>query len=240
MESEIVIKDNMELITYKSFTQRLIEIWRESYHENYFCEIFIPFLKMCCINDTKLVPVFNDRATGSKTVNDTDYKKRMKIICADKGNGQYVVPDYIFVPSSYTFFKPEKPYLMVETKKPVLLKDGECYRNLKDSIEKYKDELDAEINASAKGYLLYTDGITWMFLKHEDNKIVESKEYPTITLADKSGSYYKANYITFKKGIKRSEHSNMGEEASGIEIVPEEWNKLQEQIKKLLGDIVNK
>ncbi len=238
MEKDFIIADNGELITFTSFMQRLIEIWRDCSNENYLCEIFIPFLKMCCIEGTKIVPVFDDRAMGPKPKNETDHKKHMKTIGADKGDGEYIVPDYIFVPADYTYFNSKKPYLMVEAKAPAFLKDGKCYRDLEDSIQYNKIEIDAEIEACNKGYVLYTDGITWMFLKHEGNKIVESKDYPTIRLVNKFEPYHKTKYIELKKETKHIDLSFMGAGIFDIETDPKEWNKLQEQIKKLLREIL--
>ena len=61
------------------------------------------------------------------------------------------------------------PYLMVETKKPIILKDGVHYAALENFIAANKAELSSEINAFNRGYVLFTDGITWMFLMMNDN-----------------------------------------------------------------------
>ena len=113
---------------------RLFEIINDCNHENYLGEVIIPFLRSCCIEETKIVPVYDDRASGPKTDNETEIKKRMKTICAPKEDGGYAVPDYIFVPKEYSFGNPKTPYLMVETKKPILWKNGIYYVDLKNQI----------------------------------------------------------------------------------------------------------
>ena len=77
------------------------------------------------------------------------------------------------------------PYLMVETKKPAILDDGIHYRDLSDYISENESEIRAEINAFNRGYVLFTDGLTWMFLTIVDDQIVESPKYETIRLIDK-------------------------------------------------------
>lgn len=234
---EYSVANNDELITFKSFMQRLFEIVRDCGHEHYLCEIFIPFLKMCCIENTKLVPIFDDRATGPSTQNETDYKIRMKTICAKSDNNKNVVPDYIFVPSDYSFKNPKKPYLMVETKKPSFLNDGKYYADLENSIKKNENEIAAEITANNRNIVLYTDGITWMFLALKEGKIV--KKYPTICLVDKYELYRKTKRIKLKKEIKPIDLRFMGEGVFYNETEPEEWKTLKEQIKSLLDEIIS-
>lgn len=44
---DINIVTNNELITFKSFIERLFELHCECNHEHYLSEIFIPFFRMC-------------------------------------------------------------------------------------------------------------------------------------------------------------------------------------------------
>ncbi len=165
----------------------------------------------------------------------------MTTICAKKNDDEYVVPDYIFVPSEYSFKNPINPYLMVETKKPIILKDGVHYAALENFIAANKAELSSEINAFNRGYVLFTDGITWMFLMMNDNnEIVESPEYETVCLVDKFESYYKTNKIKVKHQSKQIDLSYMGLDKFSVETDPEEWNKLKTQIRKLLEEIRSK
>ena len=151
----------------------------------------------------------------------------MKIICAEKNKGEYVVPDYIYVSLDYSFNNPKKPYLMIETKNPILI--NYYYRDLKDFISNNYDELKAEIEAC--GYVIFTDGITWMFLKlNNDGKIIESEDYKTIRLVNKFESYYKTNRISIRRDIKQLNLDFMGEGVFDIQKEPDEWNNLKEQI----------
>lgn len=232
-----IIVGNEECISFDYYINRLFEIIYECNHENYMGEVIIPLLRSCCIENTKIVPVYDDRATGPKTENETEIKKRMKTICAPKENGEYAVPDYIFVPKEYSFWKPMKPYLMVEAKKPTLLKDGIYYRDLKDQLLENKQQLEAEIQAFGRGYVVFTDGITWMFLKIENNEIIESKDYKTIRLVNLLDGYYKANKISIKKDARQVDLSFIGADIYDVDVEPKEWEELKETIKTLLEEI---
>lgn len=76
-----IIADNEECISFDYFMNRLFEIINDCNHENYLGEVIIPFLRSCCIEETKIVPVYDDQASGPKTDNETEIKKRMKTIC---------------------------------------------------------------------------------------------------------------------------------------------------------------
>lgn len=220
---DIDIVTNNELITFESFIKRLFELHYECNHEHYLSEIFMPFFRMCSAENTKIVPIFDDRGCGPRTENETKSKQRMKTICApNKENGKYVVPDYIYVPLDYSFDNPKKAYLMIETKNPILIRDGNYYRDLCDYISEYYHELKAEIETC--GYVIFTDGLTWMFLEMNRGKITESEEYKTIRLVNKFESYHKTNRISVKYDIG----------ISGVEEEPAEWNELKQRINQLL------
>ena len=233
-----IIADNEECISFDYFMNRLFEIINDCNHENYLDEVIIPFLRSCCIEDTKIVPVYDDRASGPKTDNETEIKKRMKTICAPKEDGGYAVPDYIFVPKEYSFGNPKTPYLMVETKKPILWKNGIYYVDLKNQIPENKQQLEAEIKAFGRGYVIFTDGITWMFLKIENDEIIESEEYKTIRLVNLLSSYYSANKISVKKDTRKIDLSIIGAGTSEVEVEPKEWIELKEIIQSLLEKCV--
>lgn len=184
------------MISYKNYIKRFFEIERECGHENYLCEILIPFLRACCPEGVKIVPVFDDRKTGPKTDNITELKRRFDFICAKKKTGKYVVPDYIFVDEEYSFFTPRQPYLMVEAKWPRFLKDGKCYLNLTKRIKEFETELKPEIEAFNIGAVLFTDGITWMILALKDGCIIEKEGYKTKRLfkLSEDETYYRTNY----------------------------------------------
>lgn len=194
---------------------------------------------MCGTENTKVVPIFDDRACGPEPKDQTEYQKRMKTICAEnKKNGEYVVPDYIYVPKEYSVNNPLKPFLMIETKKPKFLEEGLYYRDLSDYIEDYRDELKAEIESC--DYVIFTDGITWMFLEFKDDKIIESVDYPTIRLVNQFESYYKTNRISKKTETKTIDLSCIGEDVYEVEAEPREWETLKQRVNDLLTHISSK
>lgn len=219
--NDLEIVANEEEISFKRFMDRLFEIYRDCNQEVYYSEIFIPFLRMCAPTSIKIVPTYNDRKTGPKAEKCTDNEARMKTISAPKEDGSYVVPDFIYVPEAYTFEKPCKPILMVETKLPVFLKEGNCYRPLEAYLgdKRICSELKAEINAC--GHVIFTDGITWMFLKLDSNENIEKMCEP-IKLVEEHEPYYKTYYITRKTNQKQ------------VDLEPEEWNKLKGCIRDLV------
>lgn len=209
---------NANLVSYDIYIKRLLEIQKDCNREQYLAEVMIPVLKMCCLEGQKIIPVYDDRATGRKTENETECKRRMKTICALKEDGGYVVPDYIFVEQDYSYDNPKKPVLMIETKNPIII-NGERYRKLEDSIANYESELYEEIKAC--GCLIYTDGITWMFLEIEDDKIIESKKYKKVCL------------------INLHEKINKVYSFSTLSVTTE-WKQLLHNIRLLLENLCNK
>jgi len=202
------MKEANKEITYSQYINRLDELLRDCLREEYLAEIFIPFLRMCCPEGVKIIPIFDDRKSGPKTDNETAFKERMKKICALREDGSsYIVPDYIFVSEEYTVSNPVKPYLMVETKMPRTLKDGKCYRPLKDllSERKINDELNTEIKSC--GIVIFTDGISWMFLtQNENGELMSLPGYNTISFVTLKGEYYKTHYAPFKKMTRNGEN----------------------------------
>lgn len=232
----IDIVTNDELITFNSFMKRLFELHIECRHESYLSEIFMPFFQMCSTENMKIVPVFDDRQCGPRTENETASKKRMETISARKAEGGYIVPDYIYVPLDYSFDEPKKPYLMIETKNPVLVKKEDWYyRDLSDFIEENYNELKTEIRAC--GYVIFTDGITWMFLEMKNDKIMESEKYKTIRLVSTSEPYYKTKRISVREGTIKVDLNFMGAGVFYVEAKPAQWNELKQRIRKLLTDL---
>lgn len=229
------IVSNAEKISYLDFITRLTEIHRDCNHEHYLSEVFIPFFQMCCSEKLKIVPIYDDRSCGPRTENQTKSKKRMHTICAPKGDDEYVVPDYIFVTKSYSFSNPIKPLLMVETKNPVFIKDETVYRKLSDFVVDNKSELLAEISSCK--YVIFTDGITWMFLEERDGEIIESNKYPSITLVDFHQAYYKTNYVTQKEKRISVDLSILDLGLQQVIVEPDEWGKLKEQISAMLHEL---
>ncbi len=156
----------------------------------------------------------------------------MRTICAPKDD-EYVVPDYIFVPKDYSFSNPIKPLLMVETKNPAIIKDETCYQKLSDFVDTNKSELLAEIRACK--YVIFTDGITWMFLEERDGEIKE--KYPSITLVDFHQAYYNTNYVTRKQKRISVDLSILGLGQQQVILEPDEWGKLKAQISSMLREL---
>lgn len=229
---QIVTTD--EEISFEKYMDRLYEISHDCNQEVYYSEIFMPFLRMCCTKDTKIIPVYNDRNSGPQSDNRSLNKERMRIICASNENGGYIVPDFIFVPKEYSFSNPCKPYLMVETKCPIFLKEARYYRDLEDFIRDNKRELTAEIKSC--GCVIFTDGITWMFLVlNERNEIAEHSDFEAIRLVEQYENYYKTRRSKRKVDMKQIDLSVIN--SSGIvdiEVEPQEWNKLKTTIKTLV------
>lgn len=194
---------------------RLFEICNDCNHENYLSEIFIPLFRMCCCDNTKIVPVFDDRKTGPKTENETEAKNRIKTICALKEDGDYVVPDYLYVTKEYSFYSPEKPILMIETKKPLITykKDKSAYY-CELSISDYEQQLLAEVRNCEP--VIFTDGITWMFLKEENGCVTCDSRFGTISLLNLGDDYYNYRKIV-----------NASEVISG-------WDELKKRINQIL------
>lgn len=167
-------------ITFNEYKDLLNEIMLISPKEQYLHEIFMPVLRMSCPEGVVVVPVFDDRNTGRKSVSEkvVCHKNHMTNISAVNGNKR-AVPDYIFMPAEYTYknscnmdMKDKlKPIVMVETKLPKITKNGK-YVPLSKELNKYKSELEAEYDA-CNGNLIFTDGIMWIF-KSKDTKLEDA------------------------------------------------------------------
>ena len=234
-DNELKIVTSDEEITFSQYMNRLNELLRDCLREEYLAEIFIPFVRMCCPEGVKIIPIYDDRRSGPKTDNETVFKDRMKKICALKDDGSYTVPDYIFVSEEYTVSNPIKPYLMVETKMPRTLKDGKYYRPLHDSLNdiKIKDELISEIKFC--GIVIYTDGIYWMFLTLNDKgEVMSLPGYETISLVTLKDKYYSTYYATIKEDVKHCDLSEIGLGEFDVITEPKEWKELKKSINRLL------
>ncbi|MGF0017375.1 hypothetical protein [Sporofaciens sp. SGI.106] len=247
LQNDYEIVANDETISFDHYIKRLFEICNDCNREVYLSEILLPLLSMCCPKGIKVVPVFDDRKVGKNTEEDTDSKRRMSIICAHYGTDSYVVPDFIFVPLEYSFINPCKPYLMVETKLPSFPKYKRDLKKLyncplEDTVNKFKDsELLPEINACDCNLVLYTDGITWMFLEHSQNEI--KNKYDTIKFVNQYEYHAKRHTgrrIDTKRVYKQIDLSfwDPSLKTCEIETQPDEWNQLKEQITKILKEIL--
>ena len=82
---------------------------------------------------------------------------------------------------------------MVETKMPQTLRDVNYYRPLQDTLKKADIVSELRVEIKSCGTVIYTDGITWMFLCLDKNdEIVERDKFETICLVDlnKKKKYY--------------------------------------------------
>lgn len=235
MDFEIISDENL---SFEEYYNMLIDIVRDTAHEAYMMEVILPLLRMCCVDGIKVVPVFDDRAVGRKTEEESFVKKRMKTISAPSGTS-YVVPDYIFVPKDYSYHNPMKPLLMVETKFPNMkIKDDSLqYVYLSDSIPENYSQIEAEIDACK--YVVFTDGFTWMFLtKDKNGKITESQNYPSISLLRKGKRNWKIYKARKKISFKLIDLKYMGEGKKVVSGNPPEWEKIPIVIKRLLEKLI--
>ena len=235
MDFEIISDENL---SFEEYYNMLIDIVRDTAHEAYMMEVILPLLRMCCVNEIKVVPVFDDRAVGRKTNKERKVLDRMKTISAPNGSS-YVVPDYIFVPKDYSYHNPMKPLLMVETKLPNMkIKDDSLqYVYLSDSIPENYSQIEAEIDACK--YVVFTDGFTWMFLtKDKNGKITESQNYPSISLLKKGKRNWKIYKARKKISFKLIDLKYMGEGKKVVSGNPPEWGKIPIVIKRLLEKLI--
>lgn len=230
--------ENKEEITLEYFIQRLFELYTDCNREEYYAEVFVPFFRMCCPDSSKIIPMYDDRKSGKKTDIETNATKRMKTICAVKKNGKYVVPDFIYVPNEYSYANPCKPYVMIETKSPVFLKDGKYYRPLDCWIDKETiPEITAEINAC--GTLIFTDGITWKFLSlNKNKKIIENPEYKQIELikVNYDDKYYKTRRVSARENNVKGNLQLIDTllESENWDLQKTAWIDLKEKIRQLV------
>lgn len=235
--NEIEIVTNKDELSFCKYIERLQELMRDCSREEYLSEIFMPFLRMCCTDNSKIIPVFDDRKCGKQTENETEFSERMKKICAMREDGEsYVVPDYIFVHNDYTYKNPRKPYFMVETKMPTILKEGERYRPLKDKISENEEQLKVEINSC--GIVIFTDGYTWMFLELDDSGKIVNK-HDSICLLKLGNKYYSTFNAEIKKEIREVDLSVIGLGIVDIEDEPIEWEQLKTLIYQLIEEKEN-
>lgn len=239
---DLQIVTNNEEISFNQYMERLKEIYRDCNQEVYYSEILMPLFRMCCPDGIKIVPVYDDRHTGKKDASKcseeekSSARKRMETICAKGEDDKYIVPDFIFVPDSYTFDNPIKPVIMVETKKPIFLKDGAYY----GGVEKYLNDskINAQLVAEARacdGKLIFTDGITWMILEIKANGDIGQATDPICFLEKYEGYYYKTQRSDTKYIEKRINLEILGQEGEAcVKAEPNEWEMLKSEIRDLI------
>lgn len=238
--------DPLRLIGYEDYFNILFDEILKDYpsREEYMTEIILPFLRRCCPEGAKLIPIYADRNVGRKKIND-----RMKTICAPDSNDGYVVPDYIYVPSDYSYSNPVKPLVMVELKKPDFEYDDSgklvSYRDVLDYLNGHKnmqEEVRTEIKACK--IVILTDGLTWAFLELKGGKIVESKKYPTIHLLN----VYDKEYVNPKtRRTHKKYYCVKGSSIIGCKLKYDAdstdfsgWDKLENQISNLVLNTMKK
>lgn len=238
MGFEIIGEKSM--ISFESYCNKLLEIHRDCRREEYMSEAILPLLRMCCPAGVKVVPVFDDRAVGKKSKDETARTRVMKAIGAQKPNNNgYVVPDYIFVPDNYSYDAPKSPFLMVETKLPNIIEkeDGSLLYadDLSRRFKSYKSELSAEIKAC--GCVIFTDGFSWMFLEERDGNIIQSEQYKTICLLNREVYRQKIEKASLKAEKKHMDLSFIGGGAAETKHSPKEWENIPSTIEKLIIEL---
>lgn len=153
-------------MNFDEYWKQLWIIKRDYDVEQYYDEILRPLFREAIenIDSVKVIPTFDTRTHNSS-------KRKTQYGCVANVNGNFVWPDYVFVPENYCNEKPVPPYLNVEFKRPNIVKTSEGQLRyekfgLKKVIEKNRSEIEGELR---KCPLILTDGITWFFLGREFN-----------------------------------------------------------------------
>ena len=202
-------------IDYFTYVQEIETVYRDSRWEAYYDLAIIPLLRMCCYKGTKIVPTHETRNSGrprSKTKK--HFIETYSIV--DENGKRCGIPDYVIVPSSSTYDIPQKAYLTIEFKLPKILP----HDYIEERPEKYKMELIHQLEYCE--YCIFTDGVTWHFLKKTvDNTLKE--ELSAIKLYDEKSRSWKVD--------ERKIHSD----SETNEIHPQEWSDLKESIRKFIS-----
>lgn len=154
--------------SYKKYISSIISVYTDERLEVYYYPILKKFLSTICFCDAKVVSVFDNKKVDGVHAN-------RKSIYTNEGGLQ----DIIIVPNSYTYEKPEKPFITVEAKRPDIdIKDGIIKRYNKLKVKNNKSQLYEQFQKI--NYIIFTDFITWYLLKYENRDILIEKEISLI------------------------------------------------------------
>lgn len=162
----------MRPISYDEYKEEIIRIYRDLRREGYYYNILISLFEECITCDIKVIPVYLN----------TGYKEDAikKVHDRSKYADSHSLQDMIIVPKQYEYENTTAPYISIEVKKPMIsLRNGEIetYEQVDANSDKNRKQLCSEFKHCK--YIIFTDCITWYFLKADD-KIYE----PDICLID--------------------------------------------------------
>lgn len=183
-------------MTFDEYWNLLWNIKTDSDVEQYYDELLRPFFKEAIqeTKNVKVIPTFDTR----------NHTKSNKYECITGSVDKLVWPDYIFVPNQYTHDAPVSPYIKVEFKTPqITSKNGQL---LYFPINKLSDKFYYEIlSESSEVPLIFTDGITWLFLRKSTDvdKIKSLEDIKTISLIVKKQKYYNGYYAVLSQQIDK-------------------------------------
>lgn len=150
-----------QAITYDEYKEEIIRIYRDLRREGYYYNLLTNLFEECITKDMKVIPVYLN--TGYK--DDIIKKVHDRSQYADSHSLQ----DIIIVPKEYEYENVMPPYISIEVKKPdILVRNGKIikYNALKAEGKKL-EQLKAEFRYCK--YIIFTDCITWYFLKEGNN-----------------------------------------------------------------------
>ena len=159
MKGTIIMK--MQPISYDEYKEEIIRIYRDLRREGYYYNLLINLFEECITNDMKVIPVYLN----------TGYKEDAvrKVHDRSKYADSHSLQDIIIVPKRYEYENTTAPYVSIEVKKPTIsLIDNEIkkYEQVDANNDKNKKQLCAEFEHCR--YIIFTDCITWYFLKADD------------------------------------------------------------------------
>lgn len=150
-----------KLISYDEYKEEIMRIYRDLRREGYYYNLLISLFEECITKDMKVIPVYLNK--GYK--DDAIEKLHDRTQYADSHSLQ----DIIIVSDKYEYENTMPPYVSIEAKKPnISFKNGKItkYDSLKAEGENL-EQLEAEFKYCK--YIIFTDCITWYFLKKGNN-----------------------------------------------------------------------
>ena len=158
MKGIIIMK--MQPISYDEYKEEIVRIYRDLRREGYYYNLLISLFEECIESDVKVVPVYLNTGYKDDAIN--------KLHDRSKYADSHSLQDIIIVSDQYEYEKTTEPYISIEVKKPdISFKNGEIVKyNFLKAEGKKLEQLQAEFRHCK--YIIFTDCITWYFLKADD------------------------------------------------------------------------
>lgn len=181
----------MQMISYKEYKEEVMRIYRDLRREGYYYNLLVSLFEECITDEMKVIPVYLN----------TGYKEDAirKIHDRSKYADSHSLQDIIIVPREYEYENTTYPYVSIEVKKPeITFKNRQIMKyNVLDVEGKKLKQLQEEFRHCK--YVIFTDCITWYFLKADDTVFK-----PDICLIDdKQWKEDKTIWDNLKEQIKR-------------------------------------